>query len=59
MIEKMYTTKQIADILHISADAVRDRIQSKKLTSIKDGRQHLVKESTLEAYLKAKLDKVV
>lgn len=53
MIERMYETAEIADILHTSKKAVRDKIYSKELPSLKIGKKHLVKESVLYGYIES------
>ncbi|TCL32184.1 excisionase family DNA binding protein [Anaerospora hongkongensis] len=53
MIETMYTTEEVAEILRVGVKAVYYKIQKGKLTTVREGKRHLIKESVLQAYIVA------
>lgn len=50
-IEKVYTTKEIAEMLKVSEQNIRIFIKQKKIKAIKIGKNYRVKESDLNQYL--------
>ena len=59
MDEIFLTTKQVAEMLKIKPDTVRDYCKKGKLTAFKQGRQNLVAQSSLDAYLVEMKSKLV
>lgn len=52
--EKLYTPEQAAEVLQVTAAAVREWLKSGKLKGVKvAGRLWRIRESDLEAFLKA------
>jgi DNA binding domain, excisionase family len=48
------TTWEVSRVLKVTQETVRDNIKTGKLTAIKPGRQHLIPQSALDAYLQQK-----
>ena len=50
--ETYLNTFEVAQVLKVSRETIRDYIKAGKLTAIKSGRQNLIPKSSLDAYLR-------
>lgn len=53
MINKVYTLKQIADLLQVSRQTIYNYIKDGKLQATKTGTQYRVTDEQLDAFIKA------
>jgi excisionase family DNA binding protein len=53
MVEKLYTPEQTAEILQVTPKTVRHWLQTKQLKGVLAGRFWRIKESDLQAFLRA------
>jgi len=49
--EKYLNTLEVAQVLKVSRETIRDYIKAGKLIAIKSGRQNLIPKSSLDSYL--------
>ena len=51
-VPRLYTTDEVAEILHLKTKTVRDLIADKKLIAIRLGREYRISEDRLMEFLK-------
>lgn len=49
--EKLYTTEEVMEMLHVSRRTLYRYIQSGALNTVKVGKRHLISESNIKAFL--------
>lgn len=54
MIERYYTTDEVAAICRVTVETVREWIKDNKLVATKRGRAYLISQTDLKRYLEAR-----